>query len=105
MWFWLACSSYEMKTASDEYTLGMDSGFYSDTGMMENDAAEDASPEVLPSWKKVSVNIVSETEELTAHVWEDLYASDMSWLCQRQIEYGKVEMLESSRTDFQLVST
>ena len=44
MWFWLACSSYEMKTASDEYTLGMDSGFYSDTGMMENDAAEDASP-------------------------------------------------------------
>ena len=60
MWFWLACSSSDMKAANDESTLGMDSGFYSDTGMMENDAAEDASPEVLPTWKKISVNIVSE---------------------------------------------
>ena len=95
MWFWLACSSNDMKAANDESTFEMDSGFYSDTAMMENDAVEDASPEVLPSWKKMSVNIASEMEELTAYVWEDLYAADMSWLCQRQIEYGKVEILES----------
>ena len=96
MWLWLACASYDMKAANDESTLGMDSGFYSDTGAMENDAAaEDDAPEVLPAWKKISVNIFSEAEELTAHVWEDLYAHDMTWLCQRQLEYGKVETLES----------
>ncbi len=95
MWLWLACASYDMKAASEESTLGFDSGFYSDTGMMENDAAEDATPEVLPSWKKISVNIGSEMEELTAHVWEDLYSAEMSWLCQRKIEYGKVEIIES----------
>ena len=95
MWLWLACASYSMKASNDESTFGTDSGFYSDTGVMENDAAEDAEPEVLPAWKKISVNIFSEAEELTAHVWEDLYADDMTWLCQRHIEYGKVETLES----------
>lgn len=95
MWLWLACSSNDMKAANDESTLGIDSGFYSDTGMMENDAGEDASSEVLPAWKKLSIDIVSVTEELTAHVWEDLYAVDMTWLCQRQLEYRKVETLES----------
>ena len=95
MWFWLACTSNEMKAASDESTFEMDTGFYTDTGLMGNEAEEDASPEILPSWKKISVNIESELEEMTAYVWEDLYAADMNWLCQRQIEYGKVETLES----------
>ena len=81
--------------------LGMDSGFYSDTGMMENDAAEDAAPEVLPAWKKISVNITERHRRLTAHVWEDLFAADMSWLCQRQLEYGKVETLDSPESRFQ----
>ena len=94
VWFWLACSSYDMKAAEDASTFEIDTGFYADTGMM-NEGVEDASPEVLPAWKKISVNIVSDMEEFTAYVWEDLYASDMSWLCQRQIEYGKVEALES----------
>ena len=42
MWFWLACLLPDMKAANDESTLGMDSGFYSDTGDDEYDAAEDA---------------------------------------------------------------
>ena len=96
MWLWLACSSQDMKSTYDAYDASeFDSGFYADTGVADDDLGNAEAPEVVPTWKKLSVNITVETERLTAQMWEDLYSSDMTWLCQRKIDYGKVENLES----------
>ena len=97
IWLWFACSAQNMKSTDDAFSASeMDSGFYSDTG--DNAVAEDAgdaAPEVVPSWKKLSVNITEDADRWSALLWEDLYSAEMTWLCQRKIEYGKVETLES----------
>ena len=96
MWLWLACSSQDMKSTFDAYDDSeMDSGFYADTGVANEDVGDAEGPTVVPAWKKLSVNITEDTERWNALIWEDLYSSDMTWLCQRKIEYGKVENLES----------
>ena len=96
MWLWLACSSQDMKSTFDSYDSSeIDSGFYTDTGVANEDVGDAEAPTVVPAWKKLSVNITEDTERLSALLWEDLYSSDMTWLCQRKIEYGKVESLES----------
>ena len=96
MWLWLACSAQDMKSTDDAFNASeMDSGFYSDTSenAVEEDAG-DAAPEVVPAWKKLSVNITEDADRWSALLWEDLYSAEMTWLCQRKIEYGKVETLE-----------
>lgn len=96
MWLWLACSSQDMKSTYDAYDASeFDSGFYTDTGEADENLGDAEAPEIVPAWKKLSVNITEDTERWTAHLWEDLYSSDMTWLCQRKIEYGKVENLEN----------
>ena len=97
IWLWFACSTQNMKSTEDAFNAAeVDSGFYSDTG--ENSVEEDlgdAAPEVVPAWKKLSVNITEDSDRWSALLWEDLYSAEMTWLCQRKIEYGKVETLES----------
>ena len=98
-WILMACSSSDMKmaTESDERA---DSGFVYDTGMMNDDAAE-ADMIENPSWKKISVNLTETTVEnqseslWVGEVWEDLYDDHMTWVCQRRMEYGKVERIDS----------
>ena len=95
MWLWLACSSQDMKSTNDGYASELDSGFYMDTGFPDDNLGDAEAPEVVPAWKKLSVNMTENEGLWSAWLWEDLYSSDMSWLCQRKIEYGKVENLAS----------
>ena len=91
IWFWLACSSSEMAVMEATEELS-DSGFVYDTGQLDA-GAEDADLSISPQWSKLSVDLNADGEGWSAKVWEDLYAEDMTWLCQRQSLYDKVEML------------
>jgi hypothetical protein len=92
--FWMGCSASEMKTSTDSYEYAGDSGYYEDTGLNDETAMDTEEVEIPPVWKKISINLVQVESEWTALLWEDLYTTDMEWLCQRQIEYGKVEALD-----------
>ena len=96
MWLWLACSSSDMKGLSNS-TESSDtgSGMYSDTALPVEDFDESDDLGIYPGWKKISVDINASEDELIGMVWEDLYTDDMLWICQRQIEYGKVEEVQS----------
>ena len=107
MWLWLACSSQDMKSTFDSYDSSeIDSGFYYDTGVANEDVGDVEAPTVVPAWKKLSVNISTEdTERLSALLWEDLYSSDMTWLCQRKDRvWESREFGESCRTGVNVVS-
>lgn len=98
-WVLFACSSSDMKMAA-EFDDGADSGFVYDTGMT-NDGAAEADMVESPSWKKISINLTDTAVENQsdslwfAEVWEDLYDDQMTWVCRRRVEYGKVERIES----------
>jgi len=96
MWLWLACSSSDMKAFnSDSESSDTSSGMYSDTALPAEDLGETDDLGVYPHWKKISVDINTNEDELVGMVWEDLYTDNMLWICQRQIEYGKVEQVQS----------
>ena len=96
MWLWLACSSSDMKALSNNAeSSDTGSGMYSDTALPAEDFDESDDLGVYPGWKKISVDINASEDELIGMVWEDLYTDDMLWICQRQIEYGKVEEVQS----------
>ena len=53
VWLWIACSSNEMNI-NDLSAAEMDSGFYTDTGMAEENLgeADDVAPEIVPQRKR-----------------------------------------------------
>ena len=87
MWLWLACSAQDMKSTDDAFNASeMDSGFYSDTSenAVEEDAG-DAAPEVVPAWKKLSVNITEDADRWSALLWDFHFKQMGKWVNEQAL--------------------
>ena len=87
IWLWVACSSPNMEKSTQEDWM-LDTGFYASEDTASTGMAEDADASVLdPVWMKVSVDIeLLEGLYPTLEMKRDLFAEDMTWICQQDLQ-------------------
>ena len=85
---WIACSAME-KSAANEGSWSFDSGMNDAYDTAVNSSEEDLDSSVNPSWVKISIDLNIE-EYGQASLYRDLYAEDMTWICQQELVFQDV---------------